>query len=192
MGKRSGPIPVYLTNAGKKTMSSSGNFAYVFSRNKTLYALDCSDDGCMEVTPNGQVRIGAYKDGSVWSYIPASEVIEIKTIVGIGVIGEDENGEVLGTFLIRIGVFYDPQRRVFDVWKAVKKAVHEYLCTKQGRSLYDSVHEEFGWALFAEKIPDEICRKYGFEILEFSPGDLEVKWEGHLADDKALCNEWKS
>lgn len=82
----------------------------------------------------------------------------------------------------------DPQ--TFDLKGAVRKAVHEFLCTKEGKTTYDYNCGSFNWADFESEVPNEICRRYGFEKLESAVSDVEVDWDEHLADDEALKKFW--
>lgn len=84
----------------------------------------------------------------------------------------------------------DGDPRTFDLKGAVRKAVHEFLCTKGGKEIYDCNCGGFNWADFEPYVPNEICRKYGFEKLDSAVSDLEVDWDEHLADDEALEKFW--
>ncbi len=94
------------------------------------------------------------------------------------------------SLVINIRILDESQASSFDIRSAVRKAVHEYLCTKEGKAIYDYNCGGFNWADFEPNVPNEICRKYGFEKIESCRNDLEVDWDEHLADDKALRKFW--
>lgn len=81
--------------------------------------------------------------------------------------------------------------QVFNLEGAVQKAVHEFLCTKEGIGIYESNCEIFDWGDFEQNVPNEICRKHGFEKIESTLSDLNVNWDEHLADDEALNKFWE-
>ena len=105
------------------------------------------------------------------------------------IIATEHDGTDTRTLVINIRILDgDPQS--FDVKDAVTKAVHEYLCTEEGKEVYDHNCEGFNWADFESNVPNEICHRHGFEKVESTTSDLEVDWDEHLADDGALNEFW--
>lgn len=78
----------------------------------------------------------------------------------------------------------------FDIKDAVRKAVHEYLCTEEGRKTYDYNCGCFNWADFETNVPNEICRRYGFKKIKLFTDTIDVDWDEQLADDDALNDFW--
>ncbi len=78
----------------------------------------------------------------------------------------------------------------FDIRSAVEKAVCDYLCTPEGKRVYDYNCESFNWGDFEANVPNEICQKYGFEKIEPVANILEVDWDEQLADGAALADFW--
>ena len=73
-----------------------------------------------------------------------------------------------------------------DLREAVRKACAYYAKTEEGRKTYEYNCHCFNWADFEAEVPNEICRKFGFEKLEGNTGDITVNWDEQLVDDSDL------
>lgn len=73
-----------------------------------------------------------------------------------------------------------------DLKEAIKKACTEYVNTKPGRDTYLYNCELFNWADFSANVPNEICRKYGFEKAEDVYAEEEVAWDEQLVNEEEL------
>lgn len=106
------------------------------------------------------------------------------------IVATEHDGMETRSLVINIHVLDETQASSFDIKSAVKKATHDYLCTKEGKEVFDYNCGGFNWADFESNVPNEYCRKYGFEKIESCASDLEVNWDEHLADDQALNQFW--
>lgn len=82
-----------------------------------------------------------------------------------------------------------------DLKEAIKKACTEYVNSKEGRDIYSYNCELFNWADFCSNVPNEICRKYGFEKDEDVFAEESVNWDEQLIneEDLTLTDEmWES
>lgn len=78
-----------------------------------------------------------------------------------------------------------------DLKQAVYDACTEFVKTsEQGRTLYSYNCGCFNWAdLASSGIPEEICVKHGFRILDDDAADLVVDWDEHLVNDDEIADE---
>ncbi len=106
------------------------------------------------------------------------------------IVATEHDGPDVRALAINIRILDKNGAASFDARSAVRKAVHEYLCTKKGKAVYDYNCGGFNWADFESNVPNRICRKYGFEKIESCTDDLEVSWDEQLADDGALREFW--
>ena len=74
----------------------------------------------------------------------------------------------------------------FNLEYWVRKAATDYCLTKIGRETYDYNCNYFNWADFASSVPNEFCRKYGFEKIDSCLSDIIVDWDEHLVDDSQI------
>ena len=72
---------------------------------------------------------------------------------------------------------------------AVRKACAEYIQTEKGKETYHFNCEQFNWADFADDVPNEICEKYGFRILDHTGFCNEVDWDEQLIDE-SVCEPY--
>lgn len=77
----------------------------------------------------------------------------------------------------------------FNIEAAVINACTEYMQTPDGRKTYEHNCGCFNWADFASDVPNEICRRHGFEKADQELADKEVDWDQHLVDDSRLEEE---
>lgn len=96
----------------------------------------------------------------------------------------ERDGFDVSILAIRLRVL-DPDPE-FDIQAAVVKACTEYVSTPEGAEDYDRNNLNFNWADFEASVPDNICRKHGFEKVSSGLSDIEVDWDEHLVDDMAL------
>lgn len=111
----------------------------------------------------------------------------IKTIVAI-----EHDGLKTRAMTINIKILNETTADTFDIIKAVKYAVHDYLCTNEGWNVYLANCHNFNWADVNDHLPNEFCREYGFEKIDCEFSDIEVDWDEHLADDENLSIFWES
>lgn len=91
------------------------------------------------------------------------------------IIVERNNGGEKITFSMRFLCL----KKDIDLYKAIQDAVCEYLHTPDGQKLYEYSCHEYNWLdLAANPIPEEICRKHGFLII-----DKNVPEDVVMADD---------
>ena len=76
-----------------------------------------------------------------------------------------------------------------DLQEAVRKACAYYVKTEEGRRIYEYNCACFNWADFETNVPNDICRKFGFEKMEGYQGDLTVDWNEQLVDESELEKE---
>lgn len=107
------------------------------------------------------------------------------------IVATQRDGTDTRTLTLTIRRMLNGDPRTFDAKGAVREAVHEYLCTKDGKAVYDHNCESFNWADFESDVPNEICRRHGFEKIESSVSEIQVDWDEHLADDEALRAFWE-
>lgn len=77
----------------------------------------------------------------------------------------------------------------FDLKTAVKAACTEYCKTEQGLATYRYNCSSFNWADFAMSVPNEICEKYGFKLLQSEVSDEDVDWDEELVDPNDIPHE---
>lgn len=84
------------------------------------------------------------------------------------------------SFIIDIKIFDKKIKTLDDVKNAVMKACTEYINTEIGKKTYEYNCECFNWADFESEVPNEICRKYGFEKESMPVADEFVDWDEQL------------
>lgn len=82
------------------------------------------------------------------------------------------------TLIILLRVLSDDPE--FDLEYAVSSACRHYVQTPTGIILLQSLHGIFDWGTFDTYVPNEICRKYGFERITGDDHILEVQWDEQL------------
>lgn len=77
--------------------------------------------------------------------------------------------------------------KVDDIENACREAAREYITTQEGLDVYlHSACEDFNWGDFFSNIPNSICAKHGFIILEDDTCDLLVDHNDRLIDEPAM------
>ena len=74
-----------------------------------------------------------------------------------------------------------------DIQEAVQKACTFYANTEEGRRTFEYNCRSFNWADFESEVPNDICRKFGFE--KVYQKDLTVDWDEQLVDESELIDE---
>lgn len=69
-----------------------------------------------------------------------------------------------------------------SIKEAIKKACRDYIKTDVGKKTYEYNCESFNWADFEAHVPQNICRKYGFEFKSTPVSDYVVDWDEQLID----------
>lgn len=69
-----------------------------------------------------------------------------------------------------------------DVEEAIKSACKEYLATDEGKQVYAENSNCFNWGDFSDYVPNEICRKHGFLIVDSKTADMVVDLNDQLID----------
>ena len=77
----------------------------------------------------------------------------------------------------------------FNLEYAVRKAVTDYVSTEEGRKLYEYNCSSMNWGDFAVAVPNDFCRKYGFEKITSAASDIIVDYDEHLVNDSELDDE---
>jgi len=70
-----------------------------------------------------------------------------------------------------------------DIKSAVENACEEYIRTDEGKKTYSATCHCFNWADFDMHVPNEICRKHGFEKIEHNAEYKCVNWDEQLVID---------
>ncbi len=86
---------------------------------------------------------------------------------------------------------FDVPSKEFDLMAAVKAAALEYCQTEDGKKTYNYNCRCFNWADFEMNVPNEICAKHGFTVLESPVSDLVVDWDEQLVDEAEVYPEEK-
>ena len=80
--------------------------------------------------------------------------------------------ENMMTIFVRVG------DESIDLLDAVKQACKYYVTnTDAGREMYEYSGHQFRWRDFYDRVPNEICRQFGFEKIEPEGGDIVVDWD---------------
>lgn len=87
-----------------------------------------------------------------------------------------------------IVIILDVQQGV-DVEKAVKDACTEYCLTEKGRKVYEGNCDCFNWGDFDTYVPNDICKKYGFEKIDYAYDIEEYKFNQQLVDETDIYTE---
>lgn len=77
----------------------------------------------------------------------------------------------------------------FDLKAAVKAACTEYCKTEEGKKVYEYNCNNFNWADFEMNVPQEICEKHGFKLIQSDVADEEVDWDEELVNEDELCED---
>lgn len=77
----------------------------------------------------------------------------------------------------------------FDLKTAAKNAVMTYLCTPNGKQLYEENDRRFGWKEFRDYVPDAFCSMHGFQKLNNRKTAQTDIYE-HIVDDGELDDFW--
>lgn len=85
------------------------------------------------------------------------------------------------SFMLEIQTFGIPDD-LESIKGAVKKACQDYLRTDIGKKIYEGNCSNFNWADFEMYVPQNICRKYGFEFKSTHVSDYIVDWDEQLAE----------
>lgn len=78
----------------------------------------------------------------------------------------------------------------FNLQKAIRQSIHQYLCTPDGRNIYICNGEYFNWKDFATHVPNEINRLYGFETVKSTLNNIVVDYDEQLANETDLQKFW--
>lgn len=106
----------------------------------------------------------------------------LKTIVAV---------ERDGIDIRTLSLLFDVPSKDFDLVTAVKKAVTDYCKTKEGREIYRYNCSYFNWADFEMYVPNEFCKRYGFEKVDSMCCDEEVDWDEQLVNDTEIADDDK-
>lgn len=77
----------------------------------------------------------------------------------------------------------------FDLKAAVMAAATEYCKTKEGRETYSHNCGNFNWADLEMNVPNEICERHGFRMVDTMLSDIEVDWDEQLVDASKIPND---
>lgn len=91
----------------------------------------------------------------------------------------ERDGTNFRSFSLTCHILFDPAH--FDLHQAVKNAVHEYLQTPEGQQTYEYNCHCFNWADVEQYVSNDICKKYGFEIIKDNQQTLIVNWDEDLS-----------
>lgn len=69
-----------------------------------------------------------------------------------------------------------------NIIEHAKDACREYVQTKEGRELFDYYCGCFHWDDFVQNVPNWICRRHGFEIVECHEDEIHVELDEPLVD----------
>ena len=72
---------------------------------------------------------------------------------------------------------------VTDVRKAIEQACDEWIRTEDGKKTYSGNCHCFNWADFDLYVPNDVCRKYGFEKTGLDADCIGVDWDEQLVVD---------
>lgn len=71
---------------------------------------------------------------------------------------------------------------VDDVVTAIQDATLEYLETDEGKAVLQANKGHFNYGDFLENVPDELCVKHGFHLMDVFETDLIVDHNKNLAE----------
>lgn len=76
-----------------------------------------------------------------------------------------------------------------DVKEAISKASVEFCQTEEGRKVFSNNNNSFNYGDFDIYVPNEICKKYGIEKVDFICSFMETDFNEELVDEADLQNE---
>ena len=68
----------------------------------------------------------------------------------------------------------------FDIMAAIKAASAEFIATSEGIALLEKSSGRFDYGMFLEEIPDALCEKHGFALVDTFTTDLIVNHDDSL------------
>ena len=72
----------------------------------------------------------------------------------------------------------------FDVTAAIKAASTEFIATPEGTALLEKSSGKFNYGIFLEEMPDALCEKHGFALVDTFTTDLIVNHDDSLLPDE--------
>lgn len=87
-----------------------------------------------------------------------------------------------------IALNFEVPNKQFDLKKAAMDAATEFCKTEEGRKVFDYNCSYFDWADFATSVPNEICEKFGFSMVNDTLPNLIVNWDEQLVNESKLTN----
>ena len=83
-------------------------------------------------------------------------------------------------------ITFEVPNEEFNLEYWVRKAVTDYVNTKEGKVVYDYNCSHFNWADLAMSLPSNFCEKYGFRMVDNVYSDIEVDWDETLVNEDEL------
>lgn len=78
----------------------------------------------------------------------------------------------------------------FDLVRMIKKSVRDYLHTIDGKDIYEKNGYQFDHMDFISRVPNEINRQNGFEVIHTFRPDVYLTKTMDLADCQDFDNFW--
>lgn len=100
------------------------------------------------------------------------------------IIAIEYDGRNVQAIMIELSIFSDDPD--FDIRKAIKDACIEYTQTPEGRKTYKGNNNNFNWGDFVACVPNEICKKHGFERIADTLSQTEVDFNEQLVTEADL------
>lgn len=100
------------------------------------------------------------------------------------IIAIEYDGRDVQALMIELSIFSDDPD--FDIQKAVKDACVEFARTPEGREAYKGNGNSFNWGDFVAYVPNEICRKHGFERTMDTLSQTKVYFTEQLVTENDL------
>lgn len=77
----------------------------------------------------------------------------------------------------------------FDLFAAIKAAATEYCQTEDGKKTYIGNCHCFNWGDFDLHVPQDICKKHGFQKIDALVADSEVNFDEDLVNEDDVIKE---
>lgn len=78
---------------------------------------------------------------------------------------------------------FDVPDKNFPLEQAIRDAVADFLRTPEGRCIYEYNCSSFNWGDVAMSLPQEVCMRHGFSMVDSCCEDLVVDWDEELYDE---------
>lgn len=82
-----------------------------------------------------------------------------------------------------LGIVVESEEDGLDVIAAVKAAATEYVSTPRGEAAVAENSGDFNYGDFANHVPDAICRKHGFSVVDTFITELVVDHDERIIPD---------